>query len=177
MLLYHKTDIKSFKRILDEGKLKPSSKTKNKNENPYDFFSPYIFFNTIPKTQINSFTKVAGVGIIFKQDILLNKVFYSSKCHSAGNTKLCKKHVVSDTTELTTILYALYRRSLRIVRKIKMDTWILSAFQEVYTRVEPKLHDAMYIIIHPKELKTIKKLRIMYPTIKIIQSESTLHQL
>lgn len=170
MLLYHQTDLQSFKQILDKGKLRPSSKTKNKNQNPYNFYSPYIFFNTIPKTQVKSFAKVAGVGIIFKQDILLNRVFYSSKCHSAGNTKSCNKHIVSNTTELTTILYALYRQSLGIVKKIKMDTWILSAFQEVYTRVEPKLHDAVYIIINPKESKIIKKINSMYPTITIIPS-------
>ena len=70
MLLYHMTDLKSFKQLLLDGKMKPSSKTKNRNQNPYDFYSPYNFFNAIPKTKVTSFTKKTGVGIIFKQNIL-----------------------------------------------------------------------------------------------------------
>lgn len=38
MLLYHMTDLKSFKKLLLDRKIKPSSKTKNRNQNPYDFF-------------------------------------------------------------------------------------------------------------------------------------------
>ena len=37
-----------------------------------------------------------------------------------------------------------------------MDTLVLSAFQEVFTRVEPTLNDAIYVILNPAELKTIK---------------------
>ena len=43
MLLYHKTDEEYFEQILSDGKLKPSSKTKNKNENPYNFFLNTFF--------------------------------------------------------------------------------------------------------------------------------------
>ena len=60
--------------------------------------------------------------------------------------------------------------SLRIVRKIKMDTRILSVFQEVFTKKEPMLYDAVYVIISSKETKTIKKIKTMYPNIQIINS-------
>lgn len=172
MLLYHMTDIQSFKQILLDGKIKPSSKTKNRNQNPYDFFSPYNFFNTIPQTQLKSFILDKSVGIVFNQNILLDRVFYTNKNHSAGNTKTSKKYKINDKKELTKVLYALYTHSFRIVRKIKMDTWILSAFQEVFTRLEPTLNDAVYIILSPKESKTIKKIKIMYPNIKIITSKT-----
>ena len=167
------TDLKSFKQILLDGKIKPSSKTKNRNQNPFDFFSPYNFFNTIPKTQLRSFTKIRGVGIVFNQNILLGRVFYTNKNHSGGNTKSSKKYKICDKKELRIILYSLYRQSFRIVRKIKMDTLVLSAFQEVFTRVEPTLNDAIYVILNPAELKTIKKIKLMYPNIQIITSKTT----
>ena len=172
MLLYHYTDLKSFKQILLDGKLKPSSKTKNHNQNPYDFFSPYIFFNTIPKTQLKSFTKLQGVGIVFNQNILLERVFYTNKSHSAGNTKSSKKYKISDKKELRKILYSLYTQSFRIVKKTKMNTWKLSIFQEVFTKLEPNLNEAAYVILDPSELKTIKKIKTMYPNIQIINSKT-----
>ena len=173
MLLYHKTDLKSFKQILLDGKMKPSSKTKNCNENPFDFFSPYNFFNTIPKTQLKNFTKLRGVGIIYNQNILLGRVFYTNKNHSAGDTETSKKYKISDKKELRKVLYSLYEHSLKIVRQIKMDTWILSTFQEVFTRIEPTLDEAIYVILNPAELETIRKIKKMYPNIQIITSETT----
>ena len=170
MLLYHQTDLKSFKQILLDGKIKPSSKTKLRNQNPYDFFIPYIFFNTIPKTKVTSFNKVGGVGIVFNQHILHDRVFYTNENHSAGNTKTSNRYKIPDNKELTKILYSLYLHSLRIVRKLKMDTWILSAFQEVFTKKEPMLYEAVYVIISPKETKTIPKIKTMYPNIQIINS-------
>lgn len=167
------TDIKSFKQLLLDGKIKPSSKTKNRNQNPYDFLSPYNFFNTIPKTQLKSFTKVHGVGIVYNQNILLGRVFYTNKNHSAGNTKSSKKYKISDKKELRKVLYSLYTYSFRTVRKIKMETWILSTFQEVFTRLEPTLNEAIYVILNPAELKTIKKIKTMYPNIQIITSKTS----
>jgi len=162
------TDLKSFKMILSDGKLIPSSKTKNKNQNPYDFFTPYNYFNAIPETKVTSFTKVRGVGIVFKQNILHNIVFYTNKNHSAGNTKSSIRYKISDNKYLTKIMYSLYLRSYKIVKQLKTDTWILSAFQEVFTKKEPKLHDAVYVIIDSKETKTIEKIKKMYPNIQII---------
>ena len=172
MLLYHYTDLKSFKKILLDGKMKPSSKTKNRNQNPYDFFSPYIFFNTIPKTQLKSFTRPRGVGIIFNQNILLGRVFYTNTNHSAGNTESSKKYKICDKKELRKVLYSLYTHSLKIVKKIKMDTWVLSGFQEVFTKLEPTLNEAIYVILNPAELKTIQKIKKMYPNIQIITPET-----
>ena len=168
MLLYHKTDKEYFEQILSDGKLKPSSKTKNKNENPYNFFSKYIFFNTIPKTQLKNFV---GIGICFDQSILLNKVFYTNENHSAGNLKSSKKYKISDNNKLTKVLYSLYRHSLNIVKAIKMEIFVLSVFQEIFTKFEPSLKDAKYIILKNDEPKLISKIKELYPHITIIISE------
>ena len=168
MLLYHKTNEEYFEQILSDGKLKPSSKTKNKNENPYNFFSKYIFFNTIPKTQLKNFV---GIGICFDQSILLNKVFYTNENHSAGNLKSSKKYKISDNNELTKVLYSLYRHSLNIVKAIKMEIFVLSVFQEIFTKFEPSLKDAKYIILRKDEPKLISKIKDLYPHITIIISE------
>lgn len=103
------TDLKGLKQILLDGKIKPSSKTKIRNQNPYDYFIPYIFFNTIPKTQIQNFTKPCGVGIIFNQNILLKRVFYTNKNHSAGNTKSSKKYKIYDKKELRKVLHSQFK--------------------------------------------------------------------
>ena len=174
MLLYHWTDFKNFKKILIDGKLKPSSKTKIRKQNPFKFFLPYVFFNAIPKKQLVNFTKPYGVGIVFKKDILLGKVFYTNKNHSAGNTKTSKKYKINDKKDLWNVLYSLYSHSLRIIKKIKFvtknTTYGLAAFQEVFTRVEPSLNDAVYIIMNPADLKIIKKIKKLYPNIEIITS-------
>lgn len=174
MLLYHYTNIKNFKKILLSGKIRPSSKTKISNQNPYDFFSPYNFFNTIPKTQLKNFTKPIGVGIVFNQNILLKRVFYTNKHHSGGNTKSSKKYKINDKKKLKNVLYSLYIQSLKIVKKIKMDTWVLSTFQEVFTKLEPTLDEAVYIILNPGELKMIKKIKKMYPHLQIITPKKTI---
>lgn len=83
------------------------------------FFSPYNFFNTIPKTHLKSFIKIRGVGIVFNQNILLGRVFYTNKNHSAGNTKSSKKYKICDKKELRIVMYSLYSQSFRIVRKLK----------------------------------------------------------
>ena len=51
-----------------------------------------------------------------------------------------------------------------------MPTWVLSGFQEVFTKKEPMLCEAVYVIISSKETKTIKKIKTMYPNIQIINS-------
>ena len=124
----------------------------------------------MPKTKVTSFTKVSGVGIVFNQNILHDRVFYTNENHSAGNTKSSNRYKILNNKYLTKILYSLYLHSLRIVRKIKIDTWILSVFQEVFTKKEPMLCDAVYVIISSKETKTIKKIKTMYPNIQIINS-------
>lgn len=52
MLLYHLTDFKNFKKILIDGKLKPSSKTKIRKQNPYKFFLPYVFLMPYQKNSL-----------------------------------------------------------------------------------------------------------------------------
>ena len=53
MLILHATNPDFFEQILSDGKLKPSSKTKNKEQNPNDFYSPYInsFMNILIQFQ------------------------------------------------------------------------------------------------------------------------------
>ena len=172
MLLYHQTDTKSFEQILLDGKIKPSSKTKNRNQNPNDFFSAYNFFNTIPKTKLKCFSKLSGIGIIFKQNILLDRVFYTNKCHSAGNVDSSKRFKMSNNKDLTKRLYSLYLHSLKIIKERKMETWMLSVFQEVFTKKEPMLCDAVYVVISSKEKKIIQRIKSMYPNIQIINSLS-----
>jgi hypothetical protein len=156
--------------ILSDGKLKPASKTKNKSQNLYQFDSPYIFFNTIPKTKLKFFIDIGvdTVGFVFDQKILLNRQFYTNKNHSAGNTKTSKKHRISSNKELTQKLYALYAHSHRLVTKIKMQLWILSVFQEVFTRVEPFLNEAKYIILPKNDKRLINRINCQYPNITVL---------
>ena len=117
MLLYHMTTIKNLKKILLDGKLKASTKTKIKEQNPYHKLLPYVFFIAIPKTQIDSFTQ--RVGIIFNQDILLGKIFYTNKNHSGGITKSSIKYKVYEKGDIRKILYSLYRYSLKVLQNVQ----------------------------------------------------------
>ena len=180
MLLYHSTDYGYISAILNDGKLKPSSKTKKQNENPYNKFLPYVFFNTFPHKMkyIKQFlAKSDSVGIIFDSSILKNHVFYTNKNHSAGISSKTKKYD-KKTKNINNILYNLYKHSLQIIKKIKSEYWILSTFQEVFTKVEPKLKDCKYILLPnskdentTKQIeKTEKKIKKMYPHITIIKN-------
>ena len=120
---------------------------------------------------MNAFTKVHGVGILFNQDILIGKSFYTNKNHSSGNIETSNKYKINENAKLSKILHSLYYQSLKIVKKIKMDFWIMSTFQEVFTKSEPKLNDAVYVIIDTKELKTIKIIKKLYPNIQIIGTD------
>ena len=172
MLLYHLTDLKYMNQILKDGKLKPASKTKNKSQNPYDFNSPYVYFNTFPRTQVNEFAyPTNSIGLIFRSDILLGKVFYINKHHTAGNTKSSEKYCVDTKEELRKPLYKIYKHSLKIVQQIKQDTRILSVFQEVFTKVEPDLNNLEYIILNSSYVKIIDKIKKNYPHVKIVSYE------
>jgi len=173
MLLYHGTCIEHFLQILSDGKLKPGTKTKNNYDNPHKSFLPYVFFNAIPKTQVNAMRQISnvnGVGICFSQSILLNKIFYTNKNLSAGNTKTSLKYKIDNNTEIQKVLYRLYQHSLKIVKKIKMDTWILSGFQEVFTKIEPTFNDATHIILSSHHHEIITEINKKYPHIIIINS-------
>ena len=128
--------------------------------------STNFLFNHGKSAHPKSFTKLAGVGFVFNQNILHDRVFYTNENHSAWNTKLSKRYQIPDNTELTKILYLIYLCSLRIVIKIKKDTWILSAFQKVCTKKEPMLCEAVYVIISSKETKTIKQIKPCIRTYK-----------
>lgn len=170
MLLYHTSSLEYLNSILSDGKLKPASKTKNKSQNPYEFDSPYVFFNAIPKTKLHFFTDIGKdtASFVFDQKILLNKQFYTNHKHSAGNTKTSKKHRILSNKALTKVLYALYLHSYRIITKIKMQLWILSGFQEVFTRVEPSLNDAKYIILPKNDKCIISRINYLYPKIIVL---------
>lgn len=173
MLLYHKTTLDAFERILTDGKVRPSSKTNVRNENPNDFFSPYVFFNAVPHTQLKHFAHLGEVAICFDQSILLNKTFYTSKLHSAGDTTVSQKHKTPDGGELRRILYALYRQSLRVVTaKPRMKMWLLTIFQEVYTRIEPALNVAKIIILNmktnKKKAELAKRISTLLPDVVVV---------
>ena len=170
MLLYHMSEVAYLNDILADGKLRPASKTKNKSQNPYDLHLSYVFFNAIPRTKLSEFVGIGDntVGFVFDQSTLLNRQFYTNHNHSAGNTESSKKYKIDNSKELTKVLYALYKRSHKIVKEIKMKFWILSAFQEVFTRVEPSLNEAKYIVLPKKNKKLIATINRTYPRITVL---------
>lgn len=166
MLLYHGTNYEYIYSILKDGKLKPSSKTKNKEQNPYDFYSPYIFFSAIPNNTdlLNQLSSAGFVGLVFSSSILYKHKFYTNNSHSAGVNQKTKKYNKTLTmNSVNKVLNDLYKKSLNVFRNIKernkKKTWIV-AFQEVLTRVEPSLEHLEYILLcdPPNKLvQTIKK--------------------
>ena len=167
MLLYHYTEIEYLEEILLDGKLKPSSKTKNCNYNPNnDTYLPYIYFNTIPKTKLKIFGKFLnnkGVGILFDQSILLGKKFY---LYLKFNDII--KYKIYEKNELRKILYKLYNESVEIVKKNNQDIYSITVFQEVFTKFEPSLKNVLYIIVNNKQKDLIKKINKLYPNIKVL---------
>jgi hypothetical protein len=183
MLLFHSTPIDNFLKILKDGKLRPSIKTSEDGQRPGKYL-PYVFFNTIPKTQLETMLELNGVGICFDCEILLNKIFYAASSHTAGNLKKAHKFKLSVKKDINKILYSLYLYSVKANNSTKNDPdrkkltksawkkWIFIAFQEVFSKIEPSLNDAKYIILKKKDSKLIAQIKDKFPNIIIITSKN-----
>ena len=69
--LLHQTDEEFFNDIIEKKYLLPSSKTKNKNQNPYNINLPYIFMSCCDK---KDFTDIFPYSFIFDIDILYDRL-------------------------------------------------------------------------------------------------------
>ena len=169
MMLYHMGYIGNLKNILNDGKLKPSSKTEIIEQSPGKTL-PYVFFNAIPEDKIENFVGVgkATIAFVFDQKIILNKRFYTNTSHSMGNTKTSIRHKIQNKKDLNKTLYELYKQSLEMVTKIKSQFWVLSVFQEVFTRVEPRISEAKYIILQKKDKMLINTINNAYPNVTVL---------
>jgi hypothetical protein len=169
MLLYHQSDKENLISIIKDGQIKSSYNTKIKNQNPYDVYLKYIFFNTIPDN-LKLTKKMFQYGIFFDSSILLNQTFYTNKCHSAGNISSSNKYKFNDLIKINTILDKLYKYSISIIQNQSYS--ILSVFQEIFIKKEPKLKYAKYISIQNRieDKDLINLIKLLYPHIQIIVS-------
>ena len=172
MFLFHNTDLQGLLGMLKDGKLLPASIVKHNNQNPYGFFSPYVYFNAIPNNT-NNFSQMYPIGIIFDTSILINKIFYTNINQSAGNIKTSKKYKCNNIKDINDDLRPLYARSYKIYKDISktgnFKYGVISVYQEIFSKIKPNMKDAKYIIIRPQEYKKIKKIiKDKYPDIKII---------
>jgi hypothetical protein len=172
MFLFHNTDMNGLLGILKDGKLLPASIVKHNNQNPYEFFSPYVYFNAIPNNK-NNFSQMYPIGIVFDSSILLNKIFYTNITHSAGDVSTSKKYKFNDINNINIVLRTLYTRSYKIYKNIskknKLTYGVISTFQEIFSKIKPNIKDAKYIIINSKDYKKIKDIvKNKYPNIIII---------
>jgi hypothetical protein len=151
MLLYHHTTYANFLDILKEGKIRPASKTGKKEENPNDIDSPYNFFNVLPNRRIKEFCGRPGVGVAFDVSVLKDAVFYTNRNHSAGNTRSSRRYKGN-----IDVLYNLYRQSKQVLDKVNSERgkkdqlpfWVLSVYQEVFTRKAISIKDIKYITVN-----------------------------
>ena len=131
---------KNLFKILNDGRLRSSSKIKIKNFIPDNMKC------------INK----------------LNHIFYTNKNHSAGNINSSIKYNYSDINIINNILDKLYKYSYRIMKKIKTLYWTLGVFQEIFTKIQPKIINAKYITIDANNSKLHKLITEKYPHIRII---------
>ena len=169
MMLYHMSYLHNLESILRDGKLKPSSKTEIIEQSPGRTL-PYVFFNAIPEDKIENFVGFSkrSVGFVFDQNIILDKRFYTNTRHSMGNTKTSERHKIQNNKDLNKVLYQLYKQSFETVKKIKSEFWVLSVFQEVFTRVEPHISKAKYIILPKKDEILINTINNAYPNVTVL---------
>ena len=153
MLLYHQTNFKGLLGMLKDGKMKPSSMTNNTGQSPYGNL-PYIFFNTIPNKYIE---ELPCIVIIFDSSVLLNKTFYTYKSHAGGNVKYANKYKLDDEKEINKALLKLYKSSYNRLKKdaekekYYFPMWQMALYQEIFTRMQPKIKDVKYIILPDKK--------------------------
>jgi hypothetical protein len=88
LYVFHQSDKRYFKHLLQSGELLPSSKTKFVSQTPVSVNLPYIFFSCCYK---RDFPVLHAYTIVYDVDILYNKTFYTNLYHSYGDTSTAKK--------------------------------------------------------------------------------------
>lgn len=131
MYLFHNTNIKSLKLILNDGYLKSSKLTNNTKEGEgsgiYDINS-FVYFSTTNK--IFDSRVYSDITLYFKSDFLYNVKFYVSTMHSSRpnevgvwkdfNGKLqYKRKYEKHYEDYNKILYNLYKKSTYVLPKGK----------------------------------------------------------
>jgi hypothetical protein len=170
--LLHQTDINYIDDILETKNIYPSSKTKNKKQNPYKINLPYIFMSCCHK---NDFNILFPYTFIFEIDILLDRCFYICDRHTAGNIKSdnCSYFTKNSPIEdINNSLQYLYKESKKIVNSFQINLkGVFVVFQEIFfkKKVNLNLNHAKYIIL-PKNvnINLLNKIKTNYPKLKII---------
>ena len=161
--LIHQTEMNNMNDIIEQKKLLPASKTKNKSQNPYDVHLPFIFMNCCKYKDFKYFYNI-NFTFIFDCDILHNRTFYTNETHSAGNidTSVYYKKGIS-IKNINDILTKLYEKSKTKHKRV------FYAFQEIFFKKLLSLEDAKYLII-PKntDINLIDKIKKRLPNLILI---------
>lgn len=124
------------------------------NQNPYSDRSPYVFFNTFPRSQMRANAALAGlsgVGIVFDSTPFLHKTLYMSDTHSAGQVSRegVTTHRFVNTDAMNRVLRTLSQRSMSVAQSNRntayRDADTARVFQEVFTRYNPLMSDVRYL--------------------------------
>ena len=159
--LFHQTDKYFIYNILETLYILPSNKTKNKNQNPYNVFLPYIFMSCCNKKDFGSLFQYT---FIFESNILYNRTFYTNENHSAGNIETSIYY--QKNTPLKNINLCLTKLLVYSKKQYKKTFFI---FQEIFFKKKVSIYDAKYIILPINiENEMLNKIKNILPYIKII---------
>ena len=168
--IFHETNNEYIYDIIDSKFLLSSHITKNKEQNPYNIYLPYIFMNCCIKEDIKL---LSSYTFIFSCDILYDRTFYINSYHSAGNIKTSTYFPKNtNKNKLYNSLYNLLENS-----KNKIKKWekkfpkfaVFNTFQEIFFKKKVNLYDALYIILPTNvDIKLINKIKYNLPKIKIL---------
>ena len=166
--LFHETIYEYIYDIIDSKFLLSSYITKNKEQNPYDIYLPYIFMNCCIKEDIKYLSPYT---FIFSYDILYDRTFYINSNHSGGNIKT-STYFPKNTSKnkLYNELYNLLIESKNILKNYKNKNFpVFKIFQEIFFRKKVNIYDALYIVL-PKnvDIKLLNKVKNNLPKIKIL---------
>jgi len=170
--LFHETDIENLYDIIDNKFLLSSYITKNKNQNPYDIYLPYIFMNCCIK---EDFQYLSPYTFIFPSTILYDRTFYTNTCHSVGNIN-SSNYFRKNTSK--TIIYNelsnLLTESKKVLKNWEKNKYgikfpVFKVYQEIFFRKKISLYNALYIVL-PKniDIKLLDKIKYNLPKIKIL---------
>jgi hypothetical protein len=179
--LFHETINEYIYDIIDSKFLLSSHITKNKEQNPYDIYLPYIFMNCCMKEDIKYLIPYT---FVFSYDILDNRSFYINYNYSAGDIKT-STYFPKNTSKkkIYNSLYNLLEKSKNMEKNLKKN-WenkykceifkceIFTTFQEIFFRKKVNLYDALYIVV-PKDvdIKLLDKIKNNLPNIKILYKD------
>ncbi len=189
MFLYHNTPYLSD--ILRSGTLRSAYQVGNSNQNPSSECSPYVFFNTFPRSELCASGGLAGysrnVGLVFDTRPFLGKTLYMSQRHTGGrvSSEDVTKHRFETVGAMNRALRLLYRRSMRVVKSLsdpEMNSGMKSgmkkgmsgaenacAFQEVFTRYNPRMSDVRYLLFSTAPSTTlVQRIRETCPKAQIV---------